>query len=38
LRPAGGEFAPGQQVATLADGMGRVFDGGYAEYACVPVH
>ena len=33
----GGEFAPGQQVATLAGGMGRVFDGGYAEYTCVPV-
>jgi NADPH2:quinone reductase len=24
----GGEFAPGQQVATLMGGMGRVFDGG----------
>ena len=33
----GGEFASGQQVATLAGGMGRVFDGGYAEYTCVPV-
>lgn len=33
----GGEFAPGQQVATLAGGMGRVFDGGYAGYAYVPV-
>jgi NADPH2:quinone reductase len=33
----GGEFTPGQQVATLAGGMGRVFDGGYAEYVCVPV-
>jgi NADPH:quinone reductase-like Zn-dependent oxidoreductase len=33
----GGEFAPGQQVAALAGGMGRVFDGGYAEYTCVPV-
>ena len=32
----GGEFAPGQQVATLMGGMGRVFDGGYAEYTCVP--
>jgi NADPH:quinone reductase len=33
----GGEFSPGQQVAALAGGMGRVFDGGYAEYTCVPV-
>jgi NADPH:quinone reductase-like Zn-dependent oxidoreductase len=27
---------PGQQVATLMGGMGRVFDGGYAEYTVVP--
>jgi NADPH2:quinone reductase len=33
----GGEFAPGQQVAALAGGMGRVFDGSYAEYTSVPV-
>jgi NADPH:quinone reductase len=33
----GGEFSPGQQVAALMGGMGRVFDGGYAEYTCVPV-
>jgi len=32
----GGEFAEGQQVATFAGGMGRAFDGGYAEYCCVP--
>jgi len=32
----GGEFAAGQQVATLMGGMGRTFDGGYAEYTCVP--
>ena len=32
----GGEFAPGQQVAALMGGMGRLFDGGYAEYTCVP--
>jgi NADPH2:quinone reductase len=32
----GGEFPPGQQVVTLMGGMGRVFDGGYAEYTCVP--
>jgi NADPH:quinone reductase-like Zn-dependent oxidoreductase len=31
-----GELAPGQQVATLMGGMGRVFDGGYAEYTVVP--
>jgi NADPH2:quinone reductase len=33
----GGEFALGQQVAALAGEMGRAFDGGYAEYTCVPV-
>jgi NADPH:quinone reductase len=33
----GGEFAPGQQVAALMGGMGRAFDGGYAEFTCVPV-
>jgi NADPH:quinone reductase len=33
----GGEFAPGQQVAALMGGMGRAFDGGYADYTCVPV-
>jgi NADPH:quinone reductase-like Zn-dependent oxidoreductase len=32
----GGEFAPGQQVAAMMGGMGRDFDGGYAEYTCVP--
>jgi NADPH:quinone reductase len=32
----GGEFPVGQQAATLMGGMGRVFDGGYAEYTCVP--
>jgi NADPH:quinone reductase len=32
-----GEFHPGQQVAALMGGMGRVFDGGYAQYTCVPV-
>jgi NADPH:quinone reductase len=32
----GGEFAAGQQVAALMGGMGRAFDGGYAEYTCVP--
>jgi NADPH:quinone reductase len=33
----GGEFIPGQQVMAMMGGMGRVFDGGYAEYTCVPV-
>ncbi len=33
----GGEFFEGQQVATFGEGMGRAFDGGYAEYCCVPV-
>src|SRR4051794_38962202 len=32
----GGEFEPGQQVMTMMGGMGRTFDGGYAEYTCVP--
>jgi NADPH:quinone reductase-like Zn-dependent oxidoreductase len=31
-----GAFAPGQRVVTLMGGMGRSFDGGYAEYTCVP--
>jgi NADPH:quinone reductase-like Zn-dependent oxidoreductase len=33
----GGEFAAGQQVVAMMGGMGRTFDGGYAEYTCVPV-
>ena len=32
----GGEFQRGQTVATAMGGMGRAFDGGYAEYTCVP--
>jgi NADPH:quinone reductase len=32
----GGEFAPGTQVVTMMGGMGRAFDGGYAEYVLVP--
>ncbi len=32
----GSEFKPGQTVATAMGGMGRQFDGGYAEYTCVP--
>ena len=34
---SGGEFAPGTQVVTMMGGMGRAFDGGYAEYVLVPV-
>jgi NADPH2:quinone reductase len=32
----GGEFTPGTQVMTMMGGMGRSFDGGYAEYVSVP--
>jgi NADPH:quinone reductase-like Zn-dependent oxidoreductase len=32
----GNEFTMGQQVVTMMGGMGRVFDGGYAEFTCVP--
>jgi NADPH:quinone reductase-like Zn-dependent oxidoreductase len=32
----GGQFAPGQVVATVMGGMGRAFDGSYAEYVVVP--
>ena len=32
-----GDFERGQTVATVMGGMGRAFDGGYAEYTCVPV-
>jgi NADPH:quinone reductase-like Zn-dependent oxidoreductase len=31
-----GEFAVGRQVVAMMGGMGRTFDGGYAEYTCVP--
>jgi NADPH:quinone reductase-like Zn-dependent oxidoreductase len=35
----GGEFQEGNVVATaMGGGLGRAFDGGYAEYTCVPVH
>ena len=33
----GAEFGKGDIVATAMGGMGRKFDGGYAEYTCVPV-
>jgi NADPH:quinone reductase-like Zn-dependent oxidoreductase len=32
----GGEFHKGEILATAMGGMGRQFDGGYAEYTCVP--
>jgi len=32
----GGEFHQGDIAATAMGGMGRAFDGGYAEYTCVP--
>ncbi|MFC6095498.1 zinc-binding alcohol dehydrogenase family protein [Flavobacterium qiangtangense] len=31
-----GEFEPGQKVAAFMGGMGRDFDGSYAEYALLP--
>jgi NADPH:quinone reductase-like Zn-dependent oxidoreductase len=32
----GGEFQKGDVVASAMGGLGRDFDGGYAEYTCVP--
>lgn len=32
-----GTYQEGQQVAAIMGGMGRFFDGGYAEYALVPL-
>ena len=32
----GKEFPAGQQIVAMIGGIGRVFDGGYAEYTCVP--
>lgn len=34
----GGEFAVGDTIATVMGGMGRQFDGGYAEFTCVPAN
>jgi len=34
--PADTRFVKGQTVAALMGGMGRMFDGGYAEYTLVP--
>src|SRR5207245_10728607 len=36
-RCPGGEFPVGQQVVTMMVGMGRTFDGVYAQCTCVPV-
>lgn len=33
-----GTFKPGQKVAAIMGGMGRNFDGGYAEYVTVPLN
>jgi NADPH:quinone reductase-like Zn-dependent oxidoreductase len=33
----GNQFRQGDKVATAMGGLGRDFDGGYAEYTCVPV-
>ena len=35
--PSDSGFARGDTVATAMGGMGRVFDGGYAEYTLVPI-
>ncbi len=32
----GTELQPGQRVAAMMGGMGREYDGSYAEYTCVP--
>lgn len=32
----GGQFEVGTKAVTMMGGMGRLFDGGYAEYVCVP--
>lgn len=32
----GGEFAVGDTVVAMMGGMGRTYDGGYAEFTCVP--
>lgn len=34
--PSDSDLQRGQQVATMMGGMGRTFDGGYAEYTIVP--
>lgn len=34
----GAEFIKGERVATAMGGMGREWDGGYAEFTCAPAH
>lgn len=34
--PNGSDLEAGQQVATMMGGMGRTFDGGYAQFTAVP--
>jgi NADPH:quinone reductase-like Zn-dependent oxidoreductase len=34
----GGEFQTGDVVATVMGGMGREWNGGYAEFTCVPAN
>lgn len=36
VRAPGGEFEEGQRVAAMMGGMGREYDGSYAEYTSVP--
>lgn len=36
--PSDSHFAAGQKVAALMGGMGRSFDGSYAEYVLLPTH
>ena len=36
--PSDGPWRKGQKVVALMGGMGRSFDGSYAEYALLPVH
>lgn len=36
VRDPSGQLAPGQRVAAMMGGMGRQFDGSYAEYTSVP--
>jgi len=38
VAPEGSDLKVGQKVATMMGGMGRSFDGAYAEYTIVPVH
>lgn len=35
--PSNSQFVKGDKIAALMGGMGRTFDGGYAEYALLPI-